>query len=177
MSSNTRCLSEMKEFGKFTEREQRYVRSSIENAWRDDDSEMIYEHWGKGISEKEMSIRAQRKLYNENLPVILENIPAHSLEFSELFYSKLVRTSVFDLGRGYLTSFAAYRFLYERLLTARIRPWLPSSFVSAAALPTIEPQFREVLLLSLPKLAATAPGWSSHEPTFIPEWVDKVPTI
>ena len=33
--------------------------------------------------------------------------------------------SAFDLGEGKLSCFAAYRFLYERLLGPAVRPWLP----------------------------------------------------
>jgi len=63
--------------------------------------------------------------------------------------------------------------LYERLLGADIRPWLPSAFCAAAALPQIRPERRKKLLQSISEAAATAPGWSTREPAFYPEWVDK----
>ena len=169
-------LDQMVEFASFTEREQRYIRSSIENAWRDDNDESIFQHWGKGISIKEAGIRAQKKLYDENLPSIIGNTPNTPYEFCDTFTAKLIRISIFDLTRGYIRCFSAYRFLYERLLTARVRPWLPSSFVAAATLPVIESKLRKVLLKSLTENAATAVGWSTQEPSFIPEWVDKVPS-
>ena len=53
----------------------------------------------------------------------------------EPFKAPLVTVSAFDLGQGRLTTFSAYRFLYERLIGAEVRPWLPSAFCSAAALP------------------------------------------
>ena len=71
-----------------------------------------------------------------------------------------------------IESFSAYRFLYERLFGARVRPWLPAAFCAAAALPQIAPARRKVLLQSLSEAAATAPGWSDREPCFYPEKVE-----
>jgi hypothetical protein len=68
--------------------------------------------------------------------------------------------------------FSAYRFLYERLLGAHARPWLPAAFCAAAALPQIRPARRKMLLQSLSEAAATAPGWSDREPCFYPERVE-----
>jgi len=56
-----------------------------------------------------------------------------------------------------------------------VRPWLPSAFVGAAALPYLHPALRKSLLSSISAGQAAAPGWSSREPAFKPEWVDKVP--
>jgi hypothetical protein len=86
----------------------------------------------------------------------------------------LVTMSAFDLGQDRLQSFGAYRFLYERLLGAGARPWLPGAFCAAAALPHLHPERRRVLLQSISEAAATAPGWSTREPAFFPEWVDKI---
>ena len=36
------------------------------------------------------------------------------------------------------------------------------------------PDKRKVLLQSISEAAATAPGWSTREPVFFPEWVEKV---
>jgi hypothetical protein len=41
-------------------------------------------------------------------------------------------------------------------------------------LPHLHPDRRRVLLQSISESAATAPGWSSREPAFWPEWVEKV---
>lgn len=81
--------------------------------------------------------------------------------------------TAFDLAQDRIECFSAYRFLYERLLGARVRPWLPSAFCAAAALPQIRPERRKALLHSISEAAATAPGWSDREPTFYPEWVEK----
>ncbi|MBP8233494.1 MAG: hypothetical protein KAY22_14410, partial [Rhizorhabdus sp.] len=73
-----------------------------------------------------------------------------------------------------LATFGAYRFLYERLIGADVRPWLPAAFCSAAALPHLHPGKRRILLQSISEAAATAAGWSNREPVFYPEWVEKV---
>ena len=92
----------------------------------------------------------------------------------EPLLAPLVTLTAFDLAGNRLTCFASYRFLYERLLGAAVRPWLPAVFVAAAALPHLHPDRRRHLLQSLSEGAATASGWSGREPVFFPEWVEKV---
>lgn len=58
--------------------------------------------------------------------------------------------------------------------SAHARPWLPGAFCAAAALPHLHPDKRKALLQSIGESAATAPGWSAREPSFYPEWVDKI---
>ena len=58
-----------------------------------------------------------------------------NLDALESFLGKLVRLTAFDLAQEKITGFTAYRFLYERLLGAQVRPWLPGAFCAAAALP------------------------------------------
>ena len=86
---------------------------------------------------------------------------------------KLLRVTAFDVAQDRIDGFPAYRFLYERLLGAEVRPFLPSAFCAAAALPQIRPERRKHLLQSISEAAATAPGWSSREPSFYPEWVEQ----
>ena len=86
----------------------------------------------------------------------------------EVFMAALLRASALDLADGPVASFAAYRFLYERLLGAAVRPWLPAAFCAAAALPQLAPERRRALLRTLSEGAATAPGWSAVEPRFVP---------
>ena len=86
----------------------------------------------------------------------------------------LITMSACDLGQDRLPCFASFRFLYERLIGASIRPWLPGAFCSAAALPHLHPARRRGLLQSISEAAATAPGWSTREPVFMPDWVEKV---
>ena len=57
-------------------------------------------------------------------------------------------------------------------LHQQARPWLPSAFVGAAALPDIRPERRKILLQSLSEAAATAPGWSDQAPSFYPEFIE-----
>src|SRR5512139_2064265 len=64
--------------------------------------------------------------------------------------------------------------MIEPFLGASVRPWLPSAFCAAAALPHLHPDRRRTLLQSISESAATAPGWSTREPIFWPEWVEKV---
>ena len=85
------------------------------------------------------------------------------------FLGPLVRITAQDLAQERLDSFSAYRFLYERLLGGRVRPFLPAAFCGAAALPQIRPDRRKMLLQSLSEAAATAPAWSTREPAFYPE--------
>jgi hypothetical protein len=86
----------------------------------------------------------------------------------------LTTVSAFDLGEGKIEGFSAYRFLFERLLGASVRPWLPSAFVGAAALPHLHPNLRKALLASITADDAAAAGWSNTDPAFIPKWVDDV---
>ena len=64
--------------------------------------------------------------------------------------------------------------LLSRRLSCLISWSFTSAFCSAAALPHLHPDRRRVLLQSISESAATAPGWSSREPVFWPEWVEKV---
>jgi hypothetical protein len=96
------------------------------------------------------------------------------LDMIEPFIGTLITLAAFDLGQDRLPNFAAFRFLYERLVGASSRPWLPAAFCAAAALPHLHPDRRRILLQSISESAATAPGWSSREPAFGPEWVEKV---
>ena len=96
------------------------------------------------------------------------------LDAMEPLMTPLVTMTAFDLGQDRLPCFASYRFLYERLIGASVRPWLPGAFCAAAALPHLHPDRRRTLLQSISEAAATAPGWSNREPVFYPEWVEKV---
>jgi hypothetical protein len=98
------------------------------------------------------------------------------LDSVEPFLAPLMTVTAFDLGQGRLTTFSAYRFLYERLIGAEVRPWLPAAFCSAAALPHLHPDLRRKLLQSISEAAATASGWSNRQPAFFPKWVEKVET-
>jgi hypothetical protein len=164
------AIAEMKEFASFPAATQRYIRRSLDIGLERDDA---VARWSRDMVE-ETAIRVQARIYSR-LPDLRSAIPDDSgLDALEAFMAPLVSISAFDLGQDRLTSFPAYRFLYERLLGATVRPWLPGAFCAAAALPHLHPERRRGLLQSISEAAATAPGWSSREPNFYPEWVEKI---
>ena len=163
-------ISEMKEFAGFPKSTQRYIRRSLDVAFGRSDP---IDTWARDDVEV-ASIAAQGRFYKQ-LDHLRQQIPDDSgLDMIEPFLGMLVTLSAFDLGQDRLPSFAAYRFLYERLLGAGVRPWLPAAFCAASALPHLHPERRRLLLQSISENAATAPGWSSREAVFWPEWVEKV---
>ena len=163
-------LEEMKEFAGFPKGTQRYIRRSLDVGL---DRRDAARRWARCPAEQ-ARIRAQRLVYRR-LDLVREALAGLSGDGSkESLLTPLIALSAFDLGEGLLPSFAAYRFLYERLIGAPARPWLPSAFCAAAALPHLHPDRRRVLLQSISESAATAPGWSGREPVFWPEWVEKV---
>ena len=163
-------LAEMKEFAGFPAATQRYIRRSLDIGLGREDA---MGRWSRDVIEA-ASIKAQARIYCR-LDHIRDLLPDDSgLDQVEPFLMPLVTTTAFDLGQGRLTTFAAYRFLYERLIGGGVRPWLPSAFCAAAALPHLHPERRRDLLQSISEAAATAPGWSNRSPCFFPEWVDKI---
>ncbi|HEX8421087.1 MAG TPA: hypothetical protein VF638_13860 [Sphingomonas sp.] len=165
-------LAEMKEFAGFPAATQRYIRRSLDVGLDRDDA---MARWSRDVVES-ASIRAQARIYR-NLPELRDMVPDDAdLQAVEPFLAPLVTLVAFDLGQGRLTSFSAFRFLYERLIGAEVRPWLPSAFCAAAALPHLHPELRRKLLQSISEAAATASGWSNRQPAFFPHWVEKVDT-
>jgi hypothetical protein len=164
------ALAEMKEFAGFSAATQRYLRRSLDIGLARQDATR---RWSRDVVET-ASIKAQVRIYGR-LDHIRDHLPDDSgLDQMEPFFSPLVTVTAFDLGQGRIGSFAAYRFLYERLIGGGVRPWLPGAFCAAAALPHLHPERRRTLLQSISEAAATAPGWSGREPCFYPEWVDKI---
>ena len=162
-------IAELREFASFTPCEQRYIKRSLDVGLGRHDA---FKLWARD-GEETASIRSQYVVYQE-LKALRGQIPSDS-DFASLesFMGKLLRVTAFDIAQDRLTCFSAYRFLYERLLGAEVRPFLPSAFCAAAALPQIKSERRKHLLQSISEAAATAPGWSSREPSFYPEWVEK----
>ena len=162
-------IAELREFAGFTPCEQRYIKRSLDVGLGRQDA---FKLWARDAAESS-SIRSQYLVYQE-LKALRGDLPSEtSFEALEAFMGKLVRVTAFDLAQERLDGFSSYRFLYERLLGAEVRPWLPSAFCAASALPQIRPDRRKGLLQSLSEAAATAPGWSTREPCFYPEWVEK----
>lgn len=165
-------ISEMMEFATFSGAEQRYIRRSLEVAAKGVDAA---ERWARHDGEQ-ASIEAQARLYRGTLSAMHDLIPDDiAIDEASVFTAQLIRLSAFDLGEGKLASFSAYRFLYERLLGGAVRPWLPSAFLGAAALPHVNPSLRKILLRSITDGDVLAAGWSCRPPAFTPEWVEKVP--
>ena len=160
-------IAELREFASFSASEQLFIERGLDIGLGRGDA---FKAWGaKG---KDASIRAQYLGYRE-LKALRADIPCEmSLEGLDTFMGPLLRVTAQDLALEQIESFSAYRFLYERLFGARVRPWLPAAFCAAAALPQIAPGRRKVLLQSLSEAAATAPGWSEREPCFYPERVE-----
>ena len=165
----TSMLMEMEEFASFPKGTERYIRRSLDIGLRRRDA---VSRWARTEAEAE-SIRAQDMVY-DRLDEIRGQIPDDvAIAPMASMTAALVAISAFDLAQGWLPSFAAYRFLYERLLGAAVRPWLPAAFCAAASLPHLHPDRRRALLETAVD-AVASPGWSSREPRFIPEWVEKV---
>ena len=163
-------IAEMREFAGFSAAEQRYIRRSLDIGLGRSDA---FKLWARNEGES-AAIRRQYVAY-QDLKVLREAIPSETgLDGVESFVGKLTRIAAFDLAQERIDCFSAFRFLYERLLGADVRPWLPSAFCAAAALPQIKPERRKLLLQSLSEAAATAPGWSPREPAFYPEFIEEV---
>ncbi len=163
------AIAELREFASFTSCEQRYIKRSLDVGLGRQDA---FKLWARDAGEN-TSIRSQYVAY-QALKVLRGKMPDEtSFEALDAFLGKLIRLTAFDLAQERLSTFSSYRFLYERLLGAEVRPWLPSAFCSSAALPQIRPERRKHLLQSISEAAATAPGWSTREPCFYPEWVEK----
>jgi hypothetical protein len=161
-------IAEMREFAGFAPCEQRYIKRSLDIGLARTDA---FRRWGRSEAEN-IAIRRQYVAY-QDLKTLRGLIPKEGSPFEvERYLGKLVRVAAFDLEQERIASFSAFRFLYERLLGAKARPYLPAAFCAAAALPSIAPQRRKLLLQSLSEAAATAPGWSEREPGFLPEYVD-----
>ncbi len=161
-------LAELREFARFGAGEQRYIRRGLDIGLGRRDA---FQLWARDAAENH-AIRGQYLAYRE-LRIVRGMVPdARSLDEIEPFIGKLARVAAFDLAQEKIAGFPAFRFLYERLLGAKTRPWLPSVFCAAAALPQIRPERRRILLQSLSEAAATASGWSETEPSFYPEYVE-----
>ncbi len=151
----------------YFEYERSFIERSIDIAFGRSDA---FKAWSRSASDN-CVIRSQYIAYRE-IAALREAIPgAEGFDGVAGFLGGLIRVSAQDLAQEQLGGFASYRFLYERLLGARARPFLPGAFCGAAALPQIRPERRKLLLQSLSEAAATAPAWSRREPAFMPERV------
>ncbi len=161
-------ISEMREFAGFTAEEQAFITRSLDVYMARGDA---FKAWASECGSS-ATIRAQYIAYRE-LRALRESLPAVT-GFDGLagWLGPMVRIAAQDLVQDRIASFSAFRFLYERMLGAAARPFLPAVFCAAAALPQVRPGRRKMLLQSLSEAAATAPGWSEREPAFFPERIE-----
>ena len=172
LDSTTASVSilEFSEFAGFGAKTQRYIKRSLDVGLGRRDAVRL---WSRD-DEETASIRKQYAVYG-NLVSLRADVPTKCRVSEQAdFMARLVPLATFDLAQEKLECFSAFRFLYERLISADVRPWLPSAFCGAAALPQIQPERRKMLLQSISEAAATAPAWSDRAPVFYPEWVNKV---
>ena len=134
MATNTKpadgalTLVEIKEFASFAKGTQRYIRRSLDVGLGRRDP---MKRWSRDVGEA-ASIRAQARVY-QRLDHVRSAVPDDSgLEAMEPMMGSLVAMTAFDLGQDRLPDFASYRFLYERMIGAAVRPWLPGAFCAAA---------------------------------------------
>jgi len=165
----TLTIGELREFASFTPCEQRYIRRSLDIGLGRQDA---FKLWARDADEVN-AIRKQYVAYQDLRNLRIMRPDDIGFEDIEAFIGKLLRMAAFDLAQDKIAGFSAFRFLYERLLGAWSRPWLPGAFCGAAALPHIDPERRRTLLHSISEAAATAPGWSDREPSFYPEFIEK----
>ena len=167
-SCGTAVLDELKEFATFGKGAQRYIRQSLDVAHGRDAAAL---RRARKPSEA-AAVREQARAY-AHLAEVRASIPdGDDPGQTARFMAVLTALTATDLGAGQVACFASYRFLYERLLGAAVRPWLLSAFCAAAALPVIHPQQRVRLLASVSAGVASCAGWSSREPRFFPQWVE-----
>jgi len=165
LSEGALIFAEIQEFGSFAVETQHYIGRSLDAAFA---PELKMGRWARSEDEAN-DIGIQRNIYRA-LPAIRRSIPLDSESVAaDSFLFPLIAVSVFDLSGGGLETFSHYRFLYERLLGAGVRPWLECAFAAAAALPHQGPQRRDALFASLGD--ASTKRWSSREPGFFPAWL------
>lgn len=167
-STGLQNLIEMQEFASFSSGTQRYIRRSL--ACSGDRAALA------GLarnSSEAASISKQLSAYYglEKLKLLIPS--GDEVGLIGPFMSSLIVLTAFDLSEKRLPSFASYRFLYERLLGASVRPWLLPAFCATAMLPSLHPSLRLTLLQSVDPVAASSPGWSIREPVFFPQWIEK----
>jgi hypothetical protein len=165
----TTMLFEMEEFASFAKGIQRYIRRSLDVGLGRRDA---IARWARSDDEAKR-IREQQAIYAGLDGIRARLAGGVKAQAIGPLLAALVPLTVFDLGEGRLPGFSAYRFLYERLIGARARPWLPTAFCAAASLPDIHPGQRCKFLESV-ATAAVCNRWSTREPGFLPEWIEKV---
>jgi hypothetical protein len=158
----TKLIAELREFANFNRHAQRFICHSLDIAFGPD---VPADSWARDSEEAER-IAAQKLVY-EALPDIRRSMPEHGAPVNaQAFLYPLIEVTALDLSWAALATFAHYRFLYERLLGARVRPWLPTAFMTAAALPYAPAVVRRALIATASD--ALTDQWSLAEPVYWP---------
>ena len=161
-------LQEMQYFAEFPAATQSYISCAL--AARSTGREAVARH---ACTEEEACTFEARREFYANLEQIAAAIPTDDDVASATGLMRwLVPLTAFDIAHTALDSFAAYRFLYERLLGAAVRPWLLGAFATAAALPQLHPSHRLRLYQSIDEFSGDPRGWSIREPLFFPQAVE-----
>ena len=163
LARGSAIFAEMEEFAGFSIGAQSYIRNSLEVA--NGDPPMVSRENLKECS----SIHQQAQMYRSLDTMRAQLVGRRSMSDSG-FLALLIELTTFDLATGELDGFAPYRFLYERLLGAQARPWLPGAFGAVALIAHFKAMHRITLLQSLDD--AVAIRWSEREPSFYPERID-----
>jgi hypothetical protein len=158
-------FAEMQEFASFGIEAQHYICRSLDIALSPNLSPA---DWAR--SEREAHDTSAQKQAYRLLPGIRAAIPgADGFMDSEAFLLPLIGVSTFDVTCGPIASFAEYRFLYERLFGPKVRPWLASAFLAAAASPHLPAEIRQGLIRSVN--SGLTDRWSSAHPAYQPRWL------
>ena len=168
-SAGAQILRELQEFATFPAATQDYIRRALEVR---SGCPAVRSPQAGG---EDAQSSAARIAFYDRLDEIAAAIPADDdLAAVTGLMRWLVPLTAFDIAHNALGSFAAYRFLYERLLGAAVRPWLLGAFCTAAALPQLHPAHRLQLLRSIDETSAGPRGWSIREPAFYPQAVEEI---
>ena len=163
----SRMLAELREFASFSREAQRYICRSLEVALV---SDVPVDCWARDDRELE-SIRLQREIYAELLRIRATLAKDTRAVDAEGFLLPLIEATAFDLSCGRICAFAPYRFLYERLLGAAVRPWLPTAFLAAAGLPYFPARASRQLISTAEHVLSD--DWPEAEPAYWPHWIDE----
>lgn len=168
-AAGSQAIREIQEFARLPACSQRYIRRSLEVRFGGRER-------AKRLARNPLelkSIEKQIELY-ERSATIAQWICDNQDDAANFLNGLLAPLADFDLGEGKLESFAAFRFLYERMIGPAVRPWLLGVFTRFATLPNIHPQIRLELLSSIDRRTAGASHWSLREPLFFPQWVERL---
>ena len=161
----SRLIEELREFTSFTRQSQRFICASLDTAFCPDFSPT---QWARNDNEAE-TIAAQKQVYKA-LSSIRSAIPHDCAPVdAEAFLYPLMEMTAFDISCAKIASFSQYRFLYERLVGARVRPWLATAFMAAVSLPYIPADVRQALIATAED--GLADDWSHAEPVYWPRWL------